>query len=100
MREPFLLRLFFARRLGPADITELLDARATASEQQFTALSPGTTKDPRDSRDRRSGMGGNVIDRGGLSHQTPSRWSYIKKLNFIRPASVAQPPVCLLRSQR
>ena len=68
MREPFLLRLFFARRLGPADITELLDARATASEQQFTAYIRATTKDPRDSRDRRSGMGGNVIDRGGLSH--------------------------------
>ena len=39
MREPFLLRLFFAGRLGPAGITELIDARAAASEQQLAVLS-------------------------------------------------------------
>ena len=39
VREPFLLRLFFAGRLGPAGITELIDARAAASEQQLAVLS-------------------------------------------------------------
>lgn len=39
VREPFLLRLFFAGRLGPDGVADLIDARTAAAEQQFAVLS-------------------------------------------------------------
>jgi DNA-binding PadR family transcriptional regulator len=39
VREPFLLRLFFAGRLGPEGVADLIDARTTAAEQQLAVLS-------------------------------------------------------------
>ncbi|MFM9919282.1 PadR family transcriptional regulator [Lacisediminihabitans sp. H27-G8] len=39
VREPFLLRLFFAGRLGPAGVSDLIDARTAAAEHQLAVLS-------------------------------------------------------------
>ncbi|TXN27757.1 PadR family transcriptional regulator [Lacisediminihabitans profunda] len=46
VREPFLLRLFFAGRLGAAGVIGLIDARAAAAEGQLAALTAVRAQQP------------------------------------------------------